>query len=111
MAGGGCKECARTSVSRRRNSNKSGARSRGLEYMLTPDQHDALVTGRCVYCGARPDPFNGIDRVDNERGYVEGNVVTACFDCNRAKGQMTVGEFERWAVRIVYRLQRLKTVV
>lgn len=44
-----------------------------------------------------PDVFknglNGIDRVDNTRGYEKGNVVPCCGTCNLLKGARTVDEF------------------
>lgn len=64
---------------------RSNARKRGIEFALDPLLVDDLTTDSCYYCGAPPAPRNGIDRADNARGYVEGNVVTACSLCNRLK--------------------------
>lgn len=55
----------------------------------------------CTYCGSLPTPrkwsrnipINGIDRVDNNKGYTSGNVAAACGRCNRMKGTMTANEF------------------
>lgn len=62
------------------------ARDRNYPYLLTDDEERALLYGDCVYCGAEAGPFNTIDRLDNARGYVTGNVVTACDTCNMTKG-------------------------
>ena len=64
---------------------KHGARIRGFEFSLDPRLVDDLTSDACYYCGAAPSPRNGIDRVRNERGYAEDNVVTACKRCNRIK--------------------------
>lgn len=72
-----------------------------------------LFAGACHYCGIdtptnhRVDrngssfKYNGIDRVDNNRGYTPDNVVTACSFCNLAKREMTRDEFITWARRLV----------
>jgi len=67
----------------------------------------------CFYCGevrgrikdASSEfvlAYNGIDRVNSSRGYVEGNIVSCCKHCNRAKNSMTMREFEEW-IKDVYR--------
>lgn len=72
-----------------------GAKVRGLAFELDEDEFRELVKADCFYCGAVPILrwvnsneilCNGIDRVDNTKGYVKGNVVTACGDCNKMKG-------------------------
>ena len=91
---------------------KSDAKRRGLEWQLTDEQVRHLTKQRCHYCGAKPSrikrskgsvgdyAYNGVDRVDNTRGYTIDNVVSCCFTCNRAKNTMTLEEFRTWLVRI-----------
>jgi hypothetical protein len=62
-----------------------GARKRGLTFDLPRRQFDDLITDNCCYCGSSPEPINGIDRVDNKRGYESDNVVTCCSKCNEWK--------------------------
>lgn len=91
------------------------AKSRGLEFTLTDDELDTLFSGKCFYCDSPPSNkiraktphgplqvfvYNGIDRVDNKRGYVIDNVVSACNICNRAKGDMSQQEFMYWIERL-----------
>jgi hypothetical protein len=79
-----------------------------------------LVTDGCFYCGqlkARERagrhtsrrmgglPRNGIDRVDSSKGYVIGNVVTCCFDCNHAKQKLPVRTFLERSIRIATRFK------
>lgn len=57
----------------------------------------------CTYCGASASKAvktkyevflaNGIDRVDNSIGYLEGNVVSCCKTCNYMKRDLSVVEF------------------
>ena len=37
--------------------------------------------------------YNGLDRVDNNKGYFEDNVVPCCGVCNKMKGTMKQEEF------------------
>jgi hypothetical protein len=75
------------------------ARKRGIEYTLSDQELEKLVLAECQYCGAEPAPVNGVDRVDNNTGYVSGNCATACSDCNYAKRKMSVDQFKRWIAK------------
>lgn len=82
---------------------RDSAKKRGLPFELPEMLAWDLVTDACYYCAAKTDRPNGIDRVDNTLGYVEGNVVTACRRCNVAKNDMSVAEFLAWVNRIAKR--------
>ena len=96
------------------------AKRRGYQFMLSARAFKTLVQKPCYYCGAPPmhcrkptvrqtSPqtvafgtifTNGVDRVDNARGYEPDNVVPCCGVCNRAKGVRGIEEFLAWARRI-----------
>lgn len=74
------------------------------EWLLTDVQAYELIIGDCSYCGSPSEwPFkrNGIDRVDSLKDYTVDNCVTACKICNRAKNNLSIGEFKEWISRIV----------
>lgn len=75
---------------------RSDARADGREFTLPRALFDDLISDYCFYCGSAPSPWNGIDRVDSAKGYFDGNVVTACRHCNRAKLARSRQEFEAW---------------
>ena len=87
------------------------AAHRGLAFELSYEELLELINADCTYCGERPSrikkrgkhryTFNGIDRVDNDKGYVEGNVVTCCSICNRAKYTLECADFEAWIERLM----------
>jgi len=90
------------------------ANGRGLTFQLNRELFRMLVTSTCFYCGVGPQKvyaknrcsngnftYNGIDRVDNKVGYVEGNVVPCCYDCNHAKRGNTQDYFESWIQRLI----------
>lgn len=95
---------------------KRRAKMRGIEYKLTEEEFKEITQKDCYYCGAKPNnmtkdvkangdyKYNGIDRVDNNKGYVNGNVVPCCWTCNAAKGTLTTQEFKSWVINIYYTL-------
>jgi hypothetical protein len=94
-------------------SYQKSARGRGIDWQLTDKEFFEIVSEPCSYCGTPPDSirkpnksvngefmYSGIDRVDNSRGYVSGNVVPCCWYCNRAKGVLSLQEFLGWCNRL-----------
>jgi len=75
---------------------RAGAKRRGLAWLLDDEVALALIRGVCFYCGSAPEPANGIDRVDNSKGYENGNVVGCCAQCNFAKNDLSVASFLAW---------------
>lgn len=74
------------------------ARKRKREFSLTLEEFTNLASSPCFYSGHRhAEQLNGIDRVDNSKGYTMDNVVPCCKLCNRAKRDMNVDEFVDWA--------------
>lgn len=96
---------------------KYAAKERGLDFSLSEDCFKELTQSQCTYCGQEPSQFqtrfsefkyNGIDRVDNSLGYVEGNCVPCCKLCNRMKDVMSVEEF-KGHVKPILDFQRSKS--
>lgn len=92
---------------------KSGARKRNLIFTLTKDDIKILTKSNCFYCGKSPNQifrrskkydeeyiYNGIDRLDNTKGYIKGNVVPCCGRCNRAKFKDTPKDFKSLIITI-----------
>lgn len=98
---------------------RTGARSRGIEFSLSREEHREIIIQDCYYCGAPPAPFNayvkkdgtisrrfkpkdvnrawvkanGVDRYDNSKGYTRDNCVPCCSFCNHAKRDHSAEEF------------------
>lgn len=89
-----------------------GLLKRSIPFELTRDQLLGLIYRACYYCGSAKSnrfnsetsdlyiEYNGVDRVDNSKGYVGGNVVTCCKQCNRAKDVMSKEDFVGLCVRV-----------
>ena len=86
---------------------KRTAKERGRLWELTEDEFNALFLGVCFYCGS--DAPNGIDRIDNAKDYVLGNVRSCCKICNYAKNTMSESKFENWIKRVYKNLMARKT--
>lgn len=63
-----------------------------------------MLISNCHYCGQPPytifkrfknriEVYTGIDRVDNEKGYIPDNVVPCCGVCNFMKGRLGLDVF------------------
>jgi len=92
---------------------KSCAKQKGLRFELDIVAVENLILSPCFYCGAPPyrvwtisrvsgrhssPACNGIDRVDNGKGYLKSNSVPCCPKCNYAKRDMSLNEFSAWAI-------------
>jgi len=106
-------------------SYKKGALYRKISWYLTEDDFRNLTLKKCAYCGSPPSndavvrykkggiekikinvehskyTYNGVDRVDNTKGYTIDNVVPCCAKCNRAKRDSSLEEFILW-VKTIY---------
>jgi hypothetical protein len=103
---------------------------------LTFERFIYLTQQNCFYCGAKPSNkknlyktggkkvlasktaaekakiadfiYNGLDRVDNNRGHYENNVVPCCKLCNQAKRCLTQIDFFT-LVKTIYELHCKKS--
>jgi len=87
---------------------KKSAKERGYEYKLTEEQFAEITKKDCYYCGAKPSRpsnyqnnngvyiYNGIDRIDNTKGYTIDNVVPCCTRCNYAKKNFGLQDYKDW---------------
>ena len=81
---------------------KSNAKIHNRIFDLSLEQFRDIVSKFCVYCG-KPSikgELNGIDRVDNSKGYVAGNCLPCCKWCNRMKLTYGKEEFEKHLYRM-----------
>lgn len=86
------------------------AKRRNIKFNLTLEEFSALVISNCFYCGENPERqvwkyglsmnYNGIDRFNNVNGYINDNVLPACYKCNRMKADMSVDEFVGYINRL-----------
>ena len=83
---------------------KRNANKKGVPFELSKKDWDALIQGRCEYCKRSSTKWFGIDRVIPSRGYVIGNVVTCCYDCNLDKYDCDVDVVTKRNIQIADRV-------
>lgn len=69
-------------------------------FELNLEQFKELTSKNCYYCDSEPHNrvqkhkyiyyYNGLDRVNNEKGYELTNIVACCEHCNTLKGGVTL---------------------
>lgn len=92
---------------------KQSASNRNLTFNLGVDDVKMISGKDCFYCGVSPKQvlkvrnrfgkdyvYNGIDRVDNTKGYTLDNCVPCCKKCNQAKMNLPVEQFKSLIVSI-----------
>lgn len=86
---------------------ESSASSRGKEFNLSLKTVRRLLTiKKCFFTGVvmveehLNDAQRTIDRVDNSKGYIEGNVVACTRRINIAKGNLSVEEIKALCVGV-----------
>jgi len=91
------------------NQYRQNAKYAGRKFELTKEQFRELTSSNCFYCGCVPTQViahkvkqhrsnglfvhNGIDRIDNSKGYVFDNCVPCCKVCNKMKGSLNREKF------------------
>jgi len=68
------------------NSRREDKRN-NLKTEITREQICELINKPCHYCGETCIPI-GIDRVDNNKGHTNNNIVSCCIRCNSLKSDM-----------------------
>lgn len=96
------------------NMYKYNAKKRGYQFCLTLEEFIELISTNCFYCGQKPSNTirgnfstysNGIDRLDNNKGYYVDNCVAACTKCNHAKGTSSAQDFFDW-IESIYKFKK-----
>ncbi len=107
------KEYGKALENRIYHSYKDNAKYKNIIFNLSKQEVLIFFQQKCFYCGTPPNKivtkknfygsftYNGIDRLDNDRGYIKENCVTCCSFCNYTKNKTDFKEFIIW-IRKVY---------
>ena len=92
---------------------RNKAKIKHLDFDLSFDEFMKITKQNCFYCNIEPSNikkseynngdfiYNGIDRMDNSKGYIIDNIIPCCKICNYAKNTMPLEEFYKW-VNTIY---------
>lgn len=90
---------------------RKSAVKRNYNFELSYKHFISLTKSNCHYCNQKPSRehkfyikdtimpsyiCNGIDRKNNNEGYIEGNCLPCCTICNRAKNNLEYDSFINW---------------
>jgi len=104
---------------------KRAARDRNYNWELTKEQFKELTSKNCYFCDIEPlqiksaatdstysaegikhgaYKYNGIDRLENDKGYTSENCVPCCGICNNMKRDLPPNEFLDKCIKIANNL-------
>lgn len=109
-------------------SYRNSAKFVNRDFLLNYDEFVKLIFSNCYYCGIEPSLctnrylnkdqklvisevdlewaklgtvcYNGVDRIDNNLGYITGNCVSCCTSCNSAKHDKLIEDFFKHTIKI-----------
>ena len=94
---------------------RKNARIKKHDFRLSKRQVQDLIFSDCYYCGEKPKntlayhekviTYQGIDRLDNTKGYTPDNVVPCCIVCNKMKKALSHDEFVLHILKIASRFE------
>jgi len=97
---------------------KKNAEKRNLAWELSDEAVYYITQSDCFYCEKSPENeikshigingryvYNGIDRLDNSKGYIPENVVSCCYRCNIKKKDFSVDSMIKVLDRLGYRVE------
>ncbi len=100
-------------------------KDKSFSFELNREQFRDLTSTDCHYCGVEPKKpvgrengsswgeyfYNGIDRKDNNLGYIYSNCLSCCTMCNIMKSDMSYCEFIAWIDRIVKKRNKVQNTI
>ena len=69
------------------NKYKLRAKEKDIEFSISKTEFNSIINNSCYLCGKETTKThkNGLDRVDNEKGYTLNNIKSCCGNCNYIK--------------------------
>jgi len=87
---------------------KNNAKIRNKIWELSYNDIQLLIPNNCFYCR---QTSKGIDRIDNNFGYIKNNCVPCCKICNYGKLTQTYEDFTEMLNGLQYNLKNIKLLL
>lgn len=92
-----------------RNNYKNNAKIRDLDFKINLNDVIKLIDSNCYYCN--DENSKGIDRINNNLGYLKTNIVPCCRKCNFMKSIYTTDEFLQHIEKIYKFMKKSSTTI
>lgn len=101
-------------------SYKDNAKYKNIIFNLTKQEVLKFFQQKCFYCGIPPNKtitkknfygsftYNGIDRLNNDIGYIKENCVSCCSFCNYTKNKTDFKDFINWIRKVAKNTKHIK---
>ena len=89
---------------------KTNAKNRNYEFKLSLFDFASIIIQSCYYCDKKDGIYNGIDRINNSKGYIKDNCVPCCKACNFMKKAQTKEKFITKCIQIANHFKNSKKV-
>ena len=75
------------------------ANKKNIKFKISNEEFEDIINNRCYLCGFT-NKNNGIDRVDNNEGYVLDNCTACCGQCNFMKNKYELKSYLKLLLKI-----------
>lgn len=92
---------------------RNHSKIRGHPFTLTFEAYTKIVENPCYYCEeklwSKPGQYgSSLDRIDNSVGYVEGNILPCCWNCNCARNAVYTVDEWKVGIKAIQEFRRTK---
>lgn len=97
-------------LNKRYSTYQTRAKKKKINFELTKEEFDNITSQPCLYCGEYTEGKEnvGIDRIDSNKGYIKGNCVPCCANCNLGKYTSNVSVWLKRMRKISERFQLIQ---
>lgn len=103
----------RTPVARYKKLKRASVQERNIDFDISFDEYLLEISKPCFYCKGFFGNFKaggGLDRIDNMKGYIVGNIISCCKICNRLKNDEFSLDETKAAVEAIIKIRENKNV-
>ena len=92
---------------------KRRANNKNIEFEISETDYYSLIMENCYICGKKSEGenINGLDRINNDTGYIQDNVESCCAECNYMKNKFNLQDlFDKLRKIKKYKLKEFEIV-